>query len=57
MEIAILGSGCSRCKALEQNARKAADELGVKAQFVKIMDIELNAFHDMLQRPRPAGCA
>jgi len=40
MEIVILGTGCARCKTLEQNARKAVSELGLKAEFVKINDID-----------------
>ncbi|MGC9468483.1 MAG: thioredoxin family protein [Anaerolineae bacterium] len=39
MEIKILGTGCPKCKRLEQTARKAAEEAGVAATFVKVTDI------------------
>ncbi len=38
MTIQILGSGCPRCKALEQNARAAAASLGIDAAFEKVTD-------------------
>lgn len=38
MQIIILGSGCPNCKKLEENAKKAAAELGIKAKFSKITD-------------------
>lgn len=40
MKIEILGSGCANCRCLEENARKAVAELGVKAKVIKITDIE-----------------
>lgn len=30
MKIEILGSGCPKCQKLEQNAKKAVEELGLK---------------------------
>ena len=39
MEIKILGTGCPKCKRLEQTAREAAAEIGVEATFVKVTDI------------------
>lgn len=36
MIIKILGSGCSNCKKLEHNARKAIEELGINAQIIKV---------------------
>jgi len=38
MKIQILGGGCTNCKQLEENARKALKELGVEAEIVKITD-------------------
>ena len=40
MQIKILGSGCSKCKLLEQNAKKAVDELKIKASIEKVTDIQ-----------------
>ena len=39
MEIKILGTGCPKCKRLEQIARDAAGEAGVDATFIKVTDI------------------
>jgi len=39
MKIEILGPGCPRCKSLEENARKAAQELGIDAQIEKVTEM------------------
>lgn len=39
MRIEILGSGCNKCKLLEQNARKAIEERKIKAQIIKVENI------------------
>ena len=39
MKIEILGSGCPKCKALEENVRKAVSLLGIKADILKVTDI------------------
>ncbi len=39
LEIKILGTGCPKCKRLEQTAREAAEQTGVEATFVKVTDI------------------
>jgi len=39
MKIKILGTGCPKCKQLEANARKAVEELKIKAEIEKITDI------------------
>ena len=40
MKIQILGSGCAKCKLLEENARAAVAELGLDAEVVKVSDME-----------------
>ena len=40
MKIQIFGPGCMNCKTLEQRARRAAEELGVAAEFEKVAEIE-----------------
>lgn len=41
MTIKILGSGCPKCQQLEQNVKKAVEELGLKdVQVEHIYDIE-----------------
>jgi len=39
MNIKILGTGCSRCKALEQVTRNAVAEMGITADIEKVEDI------------------
>lgn len=40
MKIQILGSGCPKCKLLEQHAREAVSELGIVAEIEKVMDTD-----------------
>ncbi len=40
MEIKILGSGCTNCKKLEANAKKAINELGIEATITKVEDFK-----------------
>jgi small redox-active disulfide protein 2 len=40
MKIEILGMGCQKCNALDKEARQAAKELGIVAEFVKVEDIK-----------------
>jgi small redox-active disulfide protein 2 len=35
-KIEILGTGCPKCKALEQSARQAVDKLGIAAEISKV---------------------
>ncbi len=39
-KIEILGTGCSKCKRLEKNVRKAVNELDVEAEIEKVEKIE-----------------
>ncbi len=40
MKVQILGSGCPKCKLLEQHAREAVAELGIQAEIEKVMDTD-----------------
>ena len=40
MTIEILGGGCPKCKALEQNAREAVEKAGVDAEIRKVTDMD-----------------
>jgi small redox-active disulfide protein 2 len=40
MKIEILGTGCSRCKQLHQNAMQAVIAADVEADVVKVEDIK-----------------
>lgn len=39
MKIEILGTGCSKCKALEENVKKAVAQAGIFAQVEKVEDV------------------
>jgi len=39
MNISILGTGCPKCKQLEANAKKAVEELKIKANIEKVTDV------------------
>jgi len=43
LTIKILGPGCANCRRVEEVARKAATDLGVEAEFLKVTD-----FNDIL---------
>jgi small redox-active disulfide protein 2 len=40
MVIKVLGTGCAKCKTLEDNARKAVEELGLVVAVEKVTDIK-----------------
>jgi small redox-active disulfide protein 2 len=39
MEIKVLGTGCAKCKSLEEITRKAVEEKGIDATIEKVEDI------------------
>ena len=51
MKIEILGTGCPKCKKLEENTRKALDETGKKAEVVKVTDINEIIDHGVMSTP------
>ena len=51
MKIEILGPGCPRCRTLEENARKAVEELGLDATVEKVADINEIAARGVLMTP------
>ena len=51
MKIEILGMGCPRCKTLEENARKALEETGKKAEVVKVTDINKIVGYGVMSTP------
>ena len=40
MKIQILGMGCQKCSDLYENAKAAASELSIEAEFSKVQDIK-----------------
>jgi len=39
MKIQILGTGCPKCRKLEENVRTAAEQLGADAEIEKVTNI------------------
>jgi len=40
MKLQILGSGCTKCKLLEQHAREAVAFLGLDVEVIKISEMD-----------------
>jgi len=40
MKVQILGTGCAKCKLLEQHAREAIAAMGIEAEVEKVTEIE-----------------
>jgi len=51
-KIEILGTGCPKCKKLEENARLAAKAIGLECEILKVTDI--NAIMQMGVMMTPA---
>lgn len=51
MIIKILGSGCTNCKKLEENTRKAVQELGLDATIVKVADFKDILAYGVMKTP------
>jgi small redox-active disulfide protein 2 len=39
MEIKVLGTGCAKCKSLENNTKEAVNQLAIEANIIKVEDI------------------
>ena len=51
MKIEILGTGCTKCKALEENAKKAVADAGIFAQVEKVEDIQKIMEYGVMSTP------
>lgn len=51
MNIKILGTGCLKCKKLEENARTAVAELGLEASFEKVTDLDKIMDYGVMMTP------
>jgi len=51
LNIKVLGPGCPNCKRLEQIARKAADTLGVEAEFEKVTEYQKILDYNIMSTP------
>ncbi len=51
MEIKILGTGCPKCKLLEQATRNTIAEMGITASIEKVEDIVKIMGYGVMQTP------
>ena len=51
MIIKVLGTGCSKCKKLEENAKEAVKELGIDATVEKVEDIQKIMAYGVMKTP------
>jgi small redox-active disulfide protein 2 len=51
MQIKVLGTGCPKCKRLEQLAHEAIAEAGVEAEIVHITDMDAILQYPIVSTP------
>ncbi len=51
MIIKVLGSGCSKCKKLEENVHKALTEQGTDATVEKVADLQTIMSYGVMMTP------
>ncbi len=51
MNIKVLGAGCMNCKKLEENVKKAVEELGIEASIEKVTDIKKIVEYGVMKTP------
>ena len=51
MKIEILGVGCPKCKQLTANAEAAVKKLNIKAEIVKVTDIDKITGYGVMMTP------
>jgi small redox-active disulfide protein 2 len=51
MIIKVLGSGCSKCKKLEENVHKAIAEKGIAASVEKVSDLKAIMSYGVMMTP------
>ena len=51
MKIEVLGTGCSKCKTLYENAKKAVEESGKHAEIIKVEEIPKIMAYGVMSTP------
>jgi len=51
MEIKVLGTGCAKCKKLEEMVRETVSELSVDADIIKVTDLNEILEYDIMMTP------
>ncbi len=51
MKIEILGTGCAKCKKVNNNVKRAVEELGLDIEVEKVEDINRILDHGVMMTP------
>ena len=51
MKIEVLGTGCSKCKTLYENAKKAVEASGKDAEIIKVEEIPKIMAYGVMSTP------
>jgi len=51
MRIEVLGTGCAKCESLAENARAAAEKLGIEYELFKVTDLVEIASRGVMMTP------
>lgn len=51
MKIEVLGTGCAKCKQMEQDVIKALADLGMEAEVAKVQDIQQIMAYKVMSTP------
>lgn len=51
MKLAVLGTGCSRCKTLMGRVQEAVADLGIQAEIEKVEDVEQIVAYGVMSTP------
>ncbi|MPW26797.1 thioredoxin family protein [Alkalibaculum sp. M08DMB] len=51
MIIKVLGTGCTNCKKLEANTKKAVEEMGIDATVEKVSDMKEIMSYGVMKTP------
>lgn len=51
MDIRILGTGCQKCKTLEANVQDVVKEMDIKADVIKVTEIDKIMEYDVIMTP------
>jgi small redox-active disulfide protein 2 len=51
MTIKILGTGCQKCKQLEENTKKAVQSAGIEANIEKVTEIDKIMNYGVMMTP------